>query len=145
MKQIDMYTDGACLFNPGPMAWCAILRYNGHERVVTGQDGEPDGTNNRAELMAVIDGLRALTQPCSVTIYSDSQYVVKGYNEWNLPEKGTWGDCKNSDLWAILYDFMANTEHKLTFKWIRGHAGHPENEQCNRIAEGMLRSMEPIE
>lgn len=135
MKQIEMFTDGACLGNPGPAAWCAILRYNGHERVVTGSTPETF-TNNRAELMAIIDGLKALKEPCAVIIYSDSQYVVKGINEWDL----MYSTRKNQDLWDVIAELYL--KHDVTIQWVRGHNGHPENERCNAIAEKMLYSIE---
>jgi len=135
LKHVDMYTDGSCLGNPGPAAWCAILRYNGHERVVTGSTPETS-TNNRAELMAAIDGLKALKEPCKVRIISDSQYLVKGVMEWGMIEKGLACACKNADLWAALCNAML--DHDVCFEWVRGHNGHPENERCNAIAEKML-------
>lgn len=135
MKHIDMYTDGACLNNPGVGAWCAILQYKGHERAVTGSTPETT-TNNRCELMAVIDGLKAIKEACEVTVYSDSQYVVKGATEWGMFRKAAQGNCKNADLWSELA--AAAERHEVTYTWVRGHNGHPENERCNAIAEKML-------
>ena len=122
-KHIELYTDGACSGNPGPGGWCAILHWNGHERVLRG--GEPHTTNNRMELTAVIEGLAAIKEPCKVTVFTDSQYVV------GIASLG-WKRKANLDL---IYDLDALcAAHDVTFKHVRGHAGHPLNERCDRIA-----------
>ncbi|HEX2986343.1 MAG TPA: ribonuclease HI [Caproiciproducens sp.] len=137
MKQVDIYTDGACQGNPGPGGWGAILRYNGVEKEISG--GERDTTNNRMELTGVIEALRLLKEPCEVTLYSDSKYVcdaiekgwAKGWkrNGWRKADKKP---ALNSDLWEILLALL--DRHKVAVRWIKGHAGHPENERCDRLA-----------
>jgi ribonuclease HI len=136
-----MWTDGSCLGNPGPMAWCAILDYNGTRKEIT-PDVLVEGTNNRAELLAVIGGLKALREPCEVVVTSDSQYVVKGVNEWDLPDKGRCEQCTNADLWGDVYTLIYESGHKVKFIWQRGHAGHRENERCNAVAEGLLHKLQ---
>ena len=123
MTQITMYTDGACSGNPGPGGWATILRWNGHEREVTGR--ELQTTNNRMELTAVIEGLAALKKPCSVTVITDSQYVI---GIMTL----SWKRKANRDLLAKL-DALC-VEHDVTFTHVRGHAGHPMNERADRLA-----------
>lgn len=137
MKKIELYTDGACSGNPGPGGWGAVLRYNGHERELSG--GEEHTTNNRMELTAVIEGLTALKEPCQVTITSDSRYVVdaitKGWAKgWKARgwKKADKKPALNADLWEKLLDLLEN--HDVTFCWIRGHDGHPENERCDALA-----------
>ena len=137
LTQVELFTDGACSGNPGPGGYGAILRSMGSEKELSG--GEPNTTNNRMELTAVIVGLQALKRPCSIDIYSDSQYFVNGITKgWaeNWKAKG-WkkADGKpalNVDLWEQLLPLLA--QHKVTFNWIKGHAGHPENERCDRLA-----------
>ncbi len=137
MKTIYIYTDGACKGNPGPGGYCAILKYNGHEKIISG--GEKDSTNNRMELSAVLFGLRALKQSCHVILTSDSKYVLDSISKgwvYNWQKKG-WkkSDGKmalNIDLWEQL--LVELPKHKLEYVWIKGHAGHPENEECDRIA-----------
>ena len=136
MKQVEIHTDGACLGNPGPGGWAALLRYGATERELVG--GEPDTTNNRMELMAAIAGLEALTTPCEVVLHTDSQYVKKGIGEW-LPNwirrgwKTAAGEpVKNKDLWERLS--AANTRHQVVWKWVKGHAGHVDNERVDQLA-----------
>ena len=137
MKKVYLYTDGACSGNPGPGGWCAILRYNNHEKMLSGS--EPDTTNNRMELTAVIEGLRALKQSCEVEIVTDSKYVCDAVNmRWlqNWKNKN-WkkADNKpvlNQDLWQTFSDL--NSQHIVRLTWIKGHAGHPENEKCDAVA-----------
>ncbi|MFG0274239.1 MAG: ribonuclease HI [Phycisphaerales bacterium] len=133
-----LFTDGACSGNPGPGGWAYILRHpaSGSEREDSG--GEKHTTNNRMELLAVINGLRALTSPSRVEVYSDSQYVLNGLNEWmdNWKKRG-WKTAskqpvKNQDLWETL-DTLRTT-HALTYHWIKGHNEHPENERCDKMA-----------
>ncbi len=137
MDHVYLYTDGACSGNPGPGGWCAILRYGKTEKTLSGSEQET--TNNRMELTAVIAGLKALKRPCLVTVTSDSKYVCDAVNQHWLPawiRKG-WkkSDNKpvlNPDLWQQLSELLA--VHKTEFVWIKGHAGHPENERCDEIA-----------
>ncbi len=133
-----LYTDGACSGNPGPGGWAYILRHpvTGKEREASG--GDPDTTNNRMELLAVIEGLRALKSPSRVDVYSDSKYVLGGLSEWLDQWKARgWRTAgkkavKNEDLWRILDDLRA--KHTLDFHWVRGHNEHPENERCDQMA-----------
>ncbi len=136
MKKIFMYTDGACSGNPGPGGWAALLKFNGNEKELSG--GEKLTTNNRMELRAVIEGLRSLKENCEVVITTDSEYVKKGITIWiHKWLKNNWKtsnkkDVKNRDLWQDLWD-LADT-HKIQWKWVKGHCGHPENERCDRLA-----------
>ena len=123
LKHVELYTDGACSGNPGPGGWCAILRHNGCQRVVRG--GEAHTTGNRMELTAAIEGLAALREPCQVTLYTDSQYVI-GVMALD------WRRKANGDL---LFDLDALCAvHDVAFQHVRAHAGHPFNERCDRIA-----------
>jgi len=135
---VHLFTDGACSGNPGPGGWAYILRHpaSGAEREDAG--GEKRTTNNRMELLAVINGLRALSSPSRVEVYSDSQYVLNGLNEWmdNWKKRG-WKTAskqpvKNQDLWEALDELRAT--HDLSYHWIRGHSEHPENERCDKMA-----------
>lgn len=137
MKTVEIFADGACSGNPGPGGWGTVLKYNDAVRELSG--GEPDTTNNRMELTAVIKGLEALTEPCNVIITSDSKYVVDGINKgwaegWrkNGWRKADKKPALNVDLWEKLLDLLAI--HKTEFRWIKGHAGHPENERCDTLA-----------
>ena len=137
MKKITLYTDGACSGNPGPGGWAAILLYNGHSKELSG--GFRKTTNNRMELLGVINGLEALKEPCQVSVISDSRYIVdamtKGWarrweaNRWmrNKTEKAL-----NPDLWTRLLDHC--DKHTVTFTWTKGHAGHRYNERCDELA-----------
>ncbi|KFN40974.1 RNaseH ribonuclease [Arenimonas oryziterrae DSM 21050 = YC6267] len=136
MKQVLIHTDGACLGNPGPGGWGALLRHGDTERELSG--GEPDTTNNRMELLAAIMALEALKNACEVTLYTDSQYVQKGIGEW-LPNwirrgwKTAGGDpVKNQDLWLRLQ--AAAAPHKVQWRWVKGHAGDPDNERVDTLA-----------
>lgn len=136
MKHVEVYTDGACLGNPGPGGWAALLRFAGRERELVG--GERDTTNNRMELMAVIAALEALREPCAVCVHTDSQYVQKGISEWISGwQRRGWrtsgGDpVKNRDLWERL--LAASVRHRVDWRWVKGHAGHVENERVDRLA-----------
>ncbi len=137
---VEIFCDGACSGNPGPGGYGAILRYNGNEKEISG--GAPDTTNNRMEMTAVIEALRQLTRPCRVSITTDSQYVVKGMTEWidGWQRKG-WRNSKkepvlNRDLWEKLLE--QSKSHKIEWKWVRGHAGHVENERCDQLARDAL-------
>lgn len=137
MKKVEIFSDGACSGNPGPGGYGVILRFGEHVKELSG--GEAHTTNNRMELMGVITGLSALKEPCSVTLTTDSKYVVdavtKGWAQsW---QKRGWikSDKKpalNSDLWEQLLALL--DKHHVTFNWVKGHAGHPENERCDRLA-----------
>ncbi len=137
MDTVYLYTDGACSGNPGPGGWCAILKYKGHEKQISG--AQPDTTNNRMELLAVIRGLSELKRSCSVRVISDSKYVCDAVNQRWLPswirkgwKKADGKPVLNSDLWQELNDLLG--KHQVTFEWIKGHAGHPENERCDAVA-----------
>ena len=131
MKQITLFSDGSALGNPGPGGYGTILRYNDKERLLSG--GEPHTTNNRMELLGVIEGLRALKEPCEVEVVSDSSYVVKGINEWLANWiKRDFKKVKNPDLW---HEYLkVSGQHKVVATWIKGHAGHEENERCDDMA-----------
>ena len=133
---VELFTDGACSGNPGPGGWGVILRWRDTERELFG--GEPSTTNNRMELLAVIEGLRALKKPCRVDVYTDSQYVQKGMTQWlegwkakDFRVKGG-GYRPNHDLWRAL-DALAVT-HDVGWHWVKGHAGHAENERADALA-----------
>lgn len=137
LKKIEIFTDGACQGNPGPGGWGAILRYNKHEKEISG--GEPNTTNNRMELSAVIEALNLLKEPCDVTLYSDSKYVCdaisKGWaKSWQKKgwKKSNNSPALNSDLWEKLLSLI--DKHNIKIVWIKGHAGHPENERCDQLA-----------
>ncbi|MDM7850386.1 ribonuclease HI [Pseudochrobactrum kiredjianiae] len=140
MKTIKAYTDGACSGNPGPGGWGAILDYNGTRKELNG--GEADTTNNRMELMAAISALQALKEPCQVDLYTDSVYVRDGISKWiegwkrNGWKTAAKQPVKNTELWQALD--AARKSHKVTWHWVKGHAGHPENERADELArEGM--------
>ncbi len=134
--RVRIYTDGACKGNPGPGGWGALLQLDGREKELCG--GEPDTTNNRMELTAVIRALEALKRPCEIDLYTDSQYVQKGISEWiaSWKRRGwtTTGKkpVKNVDLWLEL-DRLAGG-HRIRWHWVRGHAGHAENERADALA-----------
>lgn len=136
MDKVEIYTDGACRGNPGPGGWAAILRSGGHEKTLYG--AEPETTNNRMELMAAIRALEALKRPCEVWLYTDSEYLKKGVTEW-LPQWKARGwktagkkPVKNQDLWERLE--RAAHRHRVHWRWVRGHAGHAENERADALA-----------
>lgn len=136
MKRVDVFTDGACKGNPGPGGWGALLRMGRHEKELSG--GEPHTTNNRMEMTAVIRALNALIEPCEVTLHTDSRYVIDGITKWvGGWKKRGWVNAskqpvKNADLWHDLIEAVAR--HKVTWEWVKGHNGHPENERVDRIA-----------
>jgi len=136
LKNIEIFTDGACRGNPGPGGWGALLRYEGKERELYG--GEQETTNNRMELMAAIEGLKALKESCSVALTTDSQYVRKGITEWIVNwKKNGWKTAakkpvKNADLWQAL-DGMIQ-QHEVEWHWVKGHSGHRENEIADQLA-----------
>ena len=140
MKPVDIHTDGACLGNPGPGGWAALLVHEGRERELAG--GEALTTNNRMEMLAAIMALEALKSPCQVVLSTDSQYVQKGISEWihGWKRKGwktaSGSPVKNVDLWLAL-DSAARV-HQVEWKWVKGHAGHPENERVDRLARDAI-------
>ena len=133
---VKIYTDGACRGNPGPGGWGVLLRYNETEKKLHG--GEALTTNNRMELMAAIKGLEALTRPCTIDLYTDSQYLRKGMNEWLKGWKlNGWKNSKkepvkNADLWKLLDELAV--KHKVTWHWVKGHSGHIENDLADALA-----------
>ena len=136
LKDVEIHTDGACLGNPGPGGWAALLRHAGRERELSG--GEPATTNNRMELMAAIMALEALSAPCSARLHTDSRYVQQGIGEWlpNWLRRG-WktsagGAVKNRDLWERLS--AAAARHQVRWIWVKGHAGHVDNERVDALA-----------
>ncbi|NTU48748.1 MAG: ribonuclease HI [Syntrophobacteraceae bacterium] len=141
-KSVEIFTDGACRGNPGPGGWGAILRYKTVERELSGSD--PHTTNNRMELMAVIEALRALKEPCSVNLYTDSQYLKNGITSWihawkrNGWKTSTKEPVKNRDLWEEL-DGLSQ-KHQIRWNWVPGHQGHPENERCDVLARSAIVS-----
>lgn len=133
---VEIFTDGACSGNPGPGGWGVVLRWGAVEKELFG--GEPETTNNRMELTAAIRGLEALKRPVTVRLYTDSEYVKKGITEWiNGWKARGWktaarAPVKNADLWQALD--AARNRHEVSFHWVRGHAGHPENERADELA-----------
>ncbi|MEK6701343.1 MAG: ribonuclease HI [Planctomycetota bacterium] len=144
---VHLFTDGACSGNPGPGGWAFVLRHpaSGTEREQAG--AEPDTTNNRMELQAVIEGLSALNRASVVELYSDSQYVLNGLKEWmDGWKKNGWrtkakAPVKNVDLWQRLDQLKA--KHEIRFHWVRGHNEHPENERCDRLAVAAREAIAP--
>jgi ribonuclease HI len=140
---VRIYTDGACKGNPGPGGWGALLRSGGHERELFG--GDPATTNNRMELTAVIRALAALKQASKVEVYTDSEYVMKGITEWLAAWKRRgWKTAdrkpvKNADLWRELDEVAGR--HEVRWHWVRGHAGHPENERADALANRGVASL----
>ncbi len=143
-EYVEIFTDGACRGNPGPGGWGALLRYRGHERTLHG--GEPHTTNNRMELTAAIMALEALSRPCKVKVTTDSQYLRQGITQWLARwKRRAWktsdnNAVKNIDLWQRLD--AATVRHQIDWHWVRGHAGHPENERADALAnKGMLETL----
>lgn len=143
MKKVELYTDGACSGNPGTGGWGAILKYGNTEKELCG--GEKETTNNRMELTAAIEGLSALKEPCEVTLYSDSKYLVDGIDKgWAKSWKSRgWkkADGKmalNIDLWDTLLSLFE--KHVVTLVWVKGHAGHPYNERCDALAVSFYKN-----
>ena len=140
--EVQLFTDGACSGNPGPGGWGAVLRYGESEKELSG--GEAATTNNRMELMAAIAGLEALKRPCHVRLYTDSQYLRDGITQWLPAWKGRgWRTAdkkpvKNLDLWQRLE--AAAAPHEVAWHWVRGHAGHPENERADALARAAIRA-----
>lgn len=143
MKHIFIYTDGACRGNPGPGGWAALLRYNHHEKKISG--AELLTTNNRMELMAAIQALQAINESCKIDLYTDSQYLQKGISEWLAGwKKQAWKKAdkklvKNADLWQCLDQEAAR--HQVTWHWVRGHSGHAENELVDELANQAIDAL----
>ena len=147
MKKVEIFTDGACRGNPGPGGWGALLRteVSGEttEKILSGAERET--TNNRMELMAAIEALRALKQPCRVSLTTDSQYVRQGITQWISGwKRNGWKTAakkpvKNQDLWMALDDALAN--HEVEWHWVKGHSGHPENELADETANLAIDAM----
>ncbi len=132
MKKITIFSDGSSLGNPGAGGYCAILKYKDHEKIIKGSQKE--ATNNQMELKAVIEALKALKEPCEVELISDSNYVVKGINEWlSSWIKKDFKGVKNPDLWREFTNIAKN--HKIKAVWVKAHDGHIENEKCDKIAK----------
>lgn len=137
MPRIEIFTDGACLGNPGPGGWGVILRWKDTEKELSG--GEAETTNNRMELTAVIEALKALKTRCVISLYTDSKYVMDGVTQW-LPnwKKNNWrtsnkkSAVKNTDLWQELDNLLP--QHEILWNWVKGHNGHPENERVDKLA-----------
>jgi ribonuclease HI len=136
LTKVEIFTDGACKGNPGPGGWGAVIRAGKTERELSG--GEKLTTNNRMEMTAAIEGLNALKRPCHVTLSTDSRYVMDGLTKWIKGwQRNGWRTAdkkpvKNADLWQALLDAAA--PHRIDWKWVKGHAGHPENERADRLA-----------
>jgi ribonuclease HI len=136
MKHVHIYTDGACRGNPGPGGWGALIRYQHHEKTLSGSDDHT--TNNRMELIGPISALASLTEPCKIDLYTDSQYVQKGISLWiHGWKKNNWKKAdktavKNADLWQQLE--KETHRHEITWHWVKGHSGHPENELVDELA-----------
>jgi ribonuclease HI len=131
VKKITLFSDGSALGNPGPGGYGTILRFGDHEKIVSGRDEHT--TNNRMELLGVIEGLNALKEPCEVEVISDSSYVVKGINEWlSAWIARDFKKVKNPELWRRYIE--VSKPHKIKAIWVRGHNGHEENERCDKIA-----------
>lgn len=144
MSDVEIFTDGACLGNPGPGGWAALLRSGEHEKLLAG--GEGATTNNRMELLAAIVGLEALTRPCGVVMTTDSQYVRQGIEEW-VPRWRANGwrtagkkPVKNQDLWERLA--VAAARHRISWRWVRGHSGHVENEIVDAAARAQAKQQQ---
>ena len=143
MTPVEIATDGACKGNPGPGGWGALIRSGAHEKELSG--GEPLTTNNRMELMAAIEALNALKRPCAVTLSTDSRYVMDGLTKWiHGWKRNGWKTAakkpvKNAELWQLLDE--ARKPHKVNWHWVKGHAGHPENERADELARA---GMEPF-
>ena len=142
MKKVEIFTDGACKGNPGPGGWGAILRMGRHEKELSGSD--PETTNNRMEMTAVIKGLNALIEPCEVTLHTDSRYVIDGMTKWiHGWKRNGWVNAskqpvRNADLWHDLIE--AAQRHVIHWQWVKGHNGHAENERVDKLASDAARN-----
>lgn len=144
-ERVQIFTDGACSGNPGPGGYGAVLRYGGREKELSG--GEPDTTNNRMELLAAIVALEALTRPAAVDLYTDSQYVMTGVTQWiHGWKRNGWKTAgkqpvKNAELWVRLD--AARERHDVVWHWVKGHAGHAENERADELARAGMAPFKP--
>ena len=142
-ETVTIYTDGACSGNPGPGGWGAILIYGDHRKEING--GEHETTNNRMELMAAIEALNSLKRPCKIELYTDSTYVKQGITTWiHGWKKNNWRNSqkkpvKNAELWQTLDE--AQARHDISWKWVKGHSGHPENERADELARAGIDSL----
>ena len=140
MKHVDIFTDGACSGNPGVGGWGVILRYGKNEKELSG--GADLTTNNQMEMAAVIEALKILKEPCDITLTTDSQYVVRGMTEWLKDwvvrdwKTASKKSVANQELWQKLK--LLSEKHKISWKWVKGHAGHPENERCDALARSYI-------
>ncbi len=145
VPQVCLYTDGACSGNPGPGGWGALLTMGQHEKELCGAEAQT--TNNRMEMMAAIQGLRALKNPCQVDLYTDSQYLREGITSWIVGWKkngwktGAKKPVKNEDLWRLLDDLVQI--HDIRWHWVKGHNGHPENERVDLLARSAILTLKP--
>ena len=145
VPQVCLYTDGACSGNPGPGGWGALLTMGQHEKELCGAEAQT--TNNRMEMMAAIQGLRALKNPCQVDLYTDSQYLREGITSWIVGwKKNGWKTAakkpvKNEDLWRLLDDLVQI--HDIRWHWVKGHNGHPENERVDLLARSAILTLKP--
>lgn len=143
MKKVVIHTDGGCLGNPGPGGWAAVLTHGERTKEISG--GVPATTNNRMELQAAIEALRALKEPCEVEFFTDSEYLRKGVTEWIWGwKKNGWvtkskQPVKNADLWRQIDEAMRG--HRLAWRWLKGHAGHPGNERCDELAGAAIEAV----
>ena len=143
MKHVDIFTDGACSGNPGLGGWGAILRYGKSEKEISG--GADLTTNNQMEMQAVIEALKILKEPCDITLTTDSQYVVRGMTEWLKDwvvkdwKTASKKSVANQELWQELKKL--SEKHKISWKWVKGHAGHPENERCDALARSYIEKL----
>jgi ribonuclease HI len=143
LKKVVIHTDGACEGNPGPGGWAAILRHGTHGKELSG--AEPATTNNRMEITAAIEALRALKEPCEVELFTDSEYLRDGITTWVASWKArNWRTAdrkpvRNEDLWRQLDELCAR--HKVQWRWLKGHAGHPDNERCDKLARAEIAKL----
>ncbi len=143
MKKVTIHSDGACQGNPGPGGWAAVLEYGAHKRELSG--GLPATTNNRMELQGAIEALAVLKEPCEIDFFTDSEYVKNGVSEWLQGwKRNGWRtkskkQVKNADLWRQLDS--ATARHQIKWHWLKGHAGHPANEQCDRLATAEIEKL----
>ncbi|NJM51145.1 MAG: ribonuclease HI [Sphingomonadales bacterium] len=147
MKQVEIFTDGACKGNPGPGGWGAVIRYGVHEKEISG--GDPDTTNNRMELLAAINALNILIEPCNVLLHTDSKYVCEGITKWVQGwQRNGWKNAskqpvRNADLWHDLIE--ASARHDIEWRWVKGHAGNEGNERADTLASNAAEAAAPIE
>ncbi len=141
MKKITLFSDGSALGNPGPGGFGTILKFGANEKIIVGSEAHT--TNNRMELLGVIEGLKALNEPCMVDIISDSSYVIKGINEWlSAWIKRDFAKVKNPDLWRLYIE--VSVTHKVNGIWVRGHNGHVENERCDKLARDAAEKIKEL-